>query len=101
MVGGFEKSVPISWSQRHSSVFPSNSLQRQSGHQPCVPASRTLKFYEFQAYMEGREFCFLSFEGPYKPTGRQLDREGFTEIFHFLIFLNFMGARTSYHRGNS
>ena len=30
---------------------------------------------ESQAGMEGRELCFLSFEGPHKPTERQLDKE--------------------------
>ena len=74
----FEKSIPISWSQRHSSGFSPNSPQGQREHQSCVPVSRRLRLMNPLLTWRVERFCFLSFKGPYKPAGKQLDREGFT-----------------------
>ena len=60
----FEKSVPISLSQRHSSVFSSNSPHGQRGHQSCVPVSRRLRLMNPLLIWRVKSFVFCPSKGP-------------------------------------
>lgn len=82
-IWGFE--IPLSAGHKHNLLHFIRMIHRGRGSTSLCSCWQKAHVYGSQADMEHKEFCFLSFKGPYTPTGRQLDREALIKfsIFNF------------------